>query len=45
VVDDEDILRVVVAEDEPVEEPAGAEHPTTAGPRVPVRQVERVAGR
>ena len=37
VVDDEAILRVVVAEDEPIEEPAGADRPTAADTRVPAR--------
>src|SRR3954465_9177443 len=44
VVDDEDILRVVVAEDEPIEEPPGADRPTTAETHVSARQVERAAG-
>jgi hypothetical protein len=43
VVDHDDILRVVVAEDEPIEEPAGADHPVSADAHV--QQVERVAGR
>ena len=38
VVDDEAILRVVVAEEEPIEEPAGADHPTAADTHVPAQQ-------
>jgi glycine betaine/proline transport system ATP-binding protein len=47
IVDDEDILRVVVAEDEPIEGPADADHPTTADTHIPARQnpVEQAAGR
>jgi glycine betaine/proline transport system ATP-binding protein len=47
VVDDEAILRVVVAEDEPIEEPAGGDRPAAAGAHVRERQgtVEQVAGR
>jgi hypothetical protein len=47
VVDDEAILRVVVAEDEPIEEPAGADRPATADTQVPARHdpVEQAAGR
>src|SRR5690349_15510555 len=46
VVDDEDILRVVVAEDEELEEPEGAERPAVVAP-APARPeaVEPVAGR
>jgi hypothetical protein len=47
VVDDEDILRVVVAEDEPIEGPADADRPTTADAHTPARRnpVEQAAGR
>src|SRR5205085_4310150 len=45
VVDDEDILRVVVAEDEPIEEPAGAERPAASPVAVRQDAVEPVAGR
>ena len=38
VVDDEAILRVVVAEEEPIEETAGADHPTAADTHVPAQQ-------
>jgi glycine betaine/proline transport system ATP-binding protein len=38
VVDDEAILRVVVAEDEPIEEPAGSDRPTAADTEVPAPQ-------
>jgi hypothetical protein len=46
VVDDEAILRVVVAEDEPIEEPAGGDRPAASGAHAPERQgtVEQVAG-
>jgi hypothetical protein len=47
VVDDEDILRVVVAEDEPIEEPAAPDRPAPADPPVASQQsaVEQVTGR
>jgi glycine betaine/proline transport system ATP-binding protein len=47
VVDHDDVLRVVVAEDEPIAEPAGADGPPAADPLVPEQQgaVEQVAGR
>jgi len=47
VVDDEAILRVVVAEDEPIEEPVGGDRPAASGAHAPERQgtVEQVAGR
>ncbi|HEX3309715.1 MAG TPA: hypothetical protein VHS32_25985, partial [Streptosporangiaceae bacterium] len=38
VVDDEDILRVVVAEDDVIEEPAGADHATLTDAHVPTQQ-------
>jgi glycine betaine/proline transport system ATP-binding protein len=38
VVDDEAILRVVVAEDDVIEEPAGADHPTLTDAHVPAKQ-------
>jgi len=45
VVDDEDILRVVVAEDDDIGEPDGAERPAASPVAVRQDAIEPVAGR